>query len=176
MFSCMCYASFCGSFHPGDARMKKSLVLWESSYDSTLGNQSAKVTRHRAIPLGSRAAFQSQDSSFLHHFAVKCSSTHACQALESPTITVRLCKRHTILLSTGNKKRTIMDLQNLISLNRLFLTASAAAWQHKRSASLTFTDVLGLHGVGRKSFSKIQKEWRKVTVALHILQAKRGKR
>ena len=48
-----------------------------------------------------------------------------------------------------------MDLQNLISLNRFLLTATAAAWQHKRGASLTFTDTLGLYGGGgEKSFSK----------------------
>lgn len=136
--------------------------------------QPAKVTRHTAIPLGFTAAFQSQGSS-LHHSAVKCSSTHACQALGSPIVTVRPCKRHTVFLSIGANKKTIMDLQNLISLNRFLLTATAAAWQHKRGASLT-----GMLGLGvwrsRESFSKDKEEWREVTVALCLLRAKRRKR
>ena len=78
-------------------------------------------------------------------------------------------------LSTSTNKRTIMDLQNLISLNRFLLTATAAAWQHRRGASLTFTDKLGLCRRAGETFSKDKKEWRKVTVALHLLQAKKGK-
>lgn len=82
--------------------------------------QSSKVTRRIAIPLGFTAAFQSPDSSSLHCFAVKRSSAHICQAWRSPTVTVKPCKRHMGFLSTGTNKRTIMDLQNLISLNRFY--------------------------------------------------------
>lgn len=49
-----------------------------------------------------------------------------------------------------------MDLQHLISLNRFLLAATASAWQHKRGASLTCTDMVGW-GRG-ESFSKRRKQ------------------
>lgn len=52
----------------------------------------------------------------------------------------------------GTNKRTIMDLQNLISLNRFLLTATA--WEHKRGASLTFIDMIGQEGM---LFQKIER-------------------
>lgn len=36
-----------------------------------------------------------------------------------------------------------MDLQHLFSLNGFLLAAAASAWQHKRDASLTCTDMVG---------------------------------